>query len=87
MDYTITPFQEELLRLIKSGFNGSRDINSLAQITGKGRLAVHSSMRSLERKGFAVSWRHRSDQWGVIHYSATTPNVWVNRRGQGANPA
>ena len=62
----LTPFQTLLVELIrKRALNGSISTTELADRAKSNRLAVWSSMRSLEAKGLACYWRHGNDRWAA----------------------
>jgi len=61
----LTPFQTLLVELIrKRALNGSISTTELADRAKSNRLAVWSSMCSLEARGLACCWRH-GDEWAA----------------------
>jgi hypothetical protein len=69
----LTEYQMRLARLIAAN-NGMASTNELGSWTGKGNLAVYSSMSSLEKKGYAHRFRVGPDRWAGLTWSLRKTN-------------
>jgi len=62
----MTEFQKLLITLMfKHGSNQTASTTELGWWSKKGRVAVSSAMRSLEKKGLAGYFRSGDDQWAA----------------------
>ena len=59
-------FQRRALDTLMAGCHNAMSLTDLAVRLRSNRLAVHSAVRSLERNGWAVSFRSDRSQWAVL---------------------
>jgi predicted transcriptional regulator len=64
----MTEFQQRCVNIVNAGLNGQATITDIAHRLKTSRLAVYSSMMSLQKQEIVGSFRSSPDQWGVITY-------------------
>ena len=72
-----TEFQRKVLDAAMRGLNQISNLEELAHRTKSNRLAVYSAVRSLERKGLALTFRSDRSQWAVLKVAPT--DKWRDR--------